>query len=177
MDVRVVVGRGRWLASAVLLLSGCGVVPVPGVLEPVFGSSKSYTTTQMCIVDHDAARGLRVAEVQKEEGSGRLFIERDGRRRRIAVSKEGGYAADADWLNDDTPIRQYGRRFVKYGPRRVVPATALTRGADHEGVPLYVDRKDAKQPDALYVPVEPGCVFQAYVDEAHVSGRRAGPGA
>lgn len=164
MRLRLALGSA---CLTMLSLSGCGTIPVPGILRPVFGPRPTYTTTSLCIVDRDASRGLRVVEAQKEEGSGRLFVEERGKRRRLAVSKEAGYAAQEPWFRGDAPIRQYTRRYVKYGPRRTVPSAALTRGADHGGVPVFLDLKDTKQPKALYVPVEPGCVFQPYIDDRY----------
>lgn len=170
-------GVGSWglragaLAVVVTAVAGCGVVPVPRVLRPVLGPPPSYTSVSLCIVDPSAPRGLRVTEAQKEQGSGRLFVQRDGRRRRVHRSREGGYAGEEGWFRDREPIRQYGRRYVKFGPHRAVPADALTRGADHMGVPVFLDRGDTRRPAALYVPVEPGCIFQPYVAEARARER------
>lgn len=164
------VGAGS-LGWVVLSLAGCGVVPVPEALHPVFGEPPRYATTRLCVVDLSARRGLRVVEAQKEENGHRVFVLSEGKRRRLAASREHGYAGEEAWFRGDEPIRQYGRRYVKYGPRRVVPADALTRGADHGGTPVFLDRKDIERPSALYVPVEPGCVFQPYVDERYATAR------
>lgn len=164
------VGAGL-LGCVVLSLSGCGTVPVPGVLQPIFGDPPKYTSTRLCVVDLSARRGLRVAQGQKEEKSGTLYLLAAGKRRKLAATREHGYAGEEAWFREEEPIRQYGRRYVKYGSRRVVPANALTRGADHRGTPIYLDRTDTERPSALYVPVEPGCVFQPYVDERYATGR------
>jgi hypothetical protein len=165
---RLLVGS---LAIIALTSPGCGVVPVPRVLEPVLGSRASYADTTLCVVDLSARRGLRVAKAQKEEKSGRVFLVEGRKRRKLRTAREDGYAASEAWFRGEEPIRQYGRRYVKYGPRRVVPASALTRGADHRGTPIFIDRASAERPAALYVPVEPGCVFQPYVDERYSRGK------
>lgn len=159
--------RAGWLGWIVVSLSGCGVVPVPGVLQPVLGTSARYSNTSLCIVDPSARRGLRVVEAQKEEKSGRLFVLKEGKRRKLSASKKHGYAEEESWFRGAKPIRQYGHLYVKYGPQRVVPANALTRGADHRGTPVFLDRNDTERPSALYIPVAPGCVFQPYVDERY----------
>lgn len=169
----------RWLPRAVgigglVAVSGCGVIPVPRLLQPLLGRPPSYTETRLCIVDLSATRGLRVVEAQKEDRSGALFVQREGKRRRLPTTSEGGYAVGEPWYRGEEPIRQYGRRYVKYGDHRVVPASALTRGADHRGIPVFIDREDTKRPAALYIPVEPGCVFQPYIDAEHLSGSSDG---
>ena len=151
------------LAVAFAPLSACASLPVPGVLEPIFGSRAVYEDTNVCVVDRSAPRGLRTVPAQKEVGSGKLFLREGGKRRRLSVSADEGYALNESWYRENREIRQYGRRYSKHGPRRVVPASALTRGADHEGVPVFLDRNDIERPSALYVPVEPGCIFQPYV--------------
>jgi hypothetical protein len=170
MNAAGVWARAGAAGLLVMSLAGCGVVPVPGLLKPVFGPRRSYTTTTLCVVDRSGSRGLRTVEVQKEEGTGRLFIREKGKRRLLPVSKEGGYAAKEAWFQGGAAIRQYSRRYVKYGPRRTVQAAALTRGADHEGIPVFLDRNDTQRPRALYIPVQPGCVFQPYVDERFATG-------
>lgn len=152
-------------------LSGCGLVPVPKVLQPVLGEPPRYTEASICVVDLSARRGLRVVEAQKEENSGRFFVLEQGKRRKLETGREHGYARGEAWFRGEEPIRQYGRRYVKYGPQRMVPADALTRGADHRGTPVFLDRKDTERPSALYIPVDPGCVFQPYVDEQFATSR------
>jgi hypothetical protein len=163
--------RAGSLGMILISLSGCGVVPVPKALQPVLGTPPKYSNTSLCIVDPSARRGLRVVEAQREENSGRLFVLEGRKRRKLTPSPEHGYAGEESWFRGEEPIRQYGRRYVKYGPRRVVPANALTRGADHKGTLVFIDRKDTERPSALYIPVEPGCVLQPYVDERYAGTR------
>lgn len=163
------IGPGA-LGAALLSLAGCGSLPVPRVLQPVLGGGAEYADTTVCLVDRGARGGLRTVRAQKEVGSGELFLREGGKRRRVVASRENGYATGEAWFDGRAAIRQYGRRYVPYGPRRVVPASALTRGADHNGVPVFVNRKDAKRPAALYVPVKPGCIFQPYVAEQQARG-------
>ena len=155
--------RAGILAASLAPLSACASLPVPGVLEPIFGSRAVYENTSVCVVDRSARRGLRTVEAQREVGSGELFLSEGGKRRRLEVSADRGYALSEPWFREDREIRQYGRRYSKHGPRRVVPASALTLGADHEGIPVFLDRNDIERPSALYIPVEPGCIFQPYV--------------
>jgi hypothetical protein len=165
----------KWLRRVAMLgglsvsLSACGAVPVPRVLEPVFGAPVSYTAVNVCLVDLNAPRGLRVAEAQKDERKGTLYVRRSGTLRPVPTNRDGGYAAEEDWFRQSEVIRQYGLRYVKFGPHRVVPANALTRGADHRGIPVFIDRNDIERPSALYIPVAPGCVFQPYVDARHAN--------
>jgi hypothetical protein len=155
--------RAAPFGAALLTLAGCASLPVPRVLRPVFGGPARYTDTRICIVDRSAPTGLREAVVQKDEKRGTLYLNEGGDLHRLSATRARGYAKNERWFSRKSPIRQYARRYLPYGPRRVVPVSALTRGADHEGVPVFLDRRDVKQPDALYVPVEPGCVFQPYV--------------
>jgi hypothetical protein len=162
------------VAPVLLVLAGCSPFPPPDPVPPPRGSAVGYTETPLCVVDLTATRGLRMVTAYAAANGGLFLLE--GNRyqplgRRYPESREGGYAGAEDWFRKGEPIRQYGERYLKHGPNRVVPAAALTLGAPHQGVPVFLDRNDLESPAVLYIPVRPGCVFQPYAAERFSSAR------
>lgn len=74
-----------------------------------------------------------------------------------------GYAAEARWFIDNEPIpftRPWAH--VKYGYPRVMGVHEIVRAGEHRGVGIYVAVGDTVDPQVIYVPVRPGCLFQRY---------------
>ena len=61
------------------------------------------------------------------------------------------------------PINVQDRRYEKVGPERLIGMEQVQRTAEYRAIPLFTDPNDASPPKALYLPLRPGCVFQAYV--------------
>jgi hypothetical protein len=72
------------------------------------------------------------------------------------------YASGAEWYENNEPITFRDHRYPKYGMPRTVPPEALRRVGYFRGVPLFAEPQIPAREGPLYVPVEPGCVFQAY---------------
>lgn len=51
---------------------------------------------------------------------------------------------------------------MKYGYSRVMGVHEIVRAGEHRGVGIYVAVVDTVDPQVIYVPVRPGCVFQPY---------------
>lgn len=154
---------------ALATATSCGSFPIPEPVPPPSGARADYVQVQSCVVDLSETRGLRSIVAHRDPVSGSLFVLEGRRYRPIAerypATRQAGYAAAEAWFQKDEAIRQYGRRYVKEGPLRVVPPASLTLGAPHNGVPVFLNREDIERPAALYVPVRPGCFFQPYVVE------------
>lgn len=154
---------------AMAAMSACASFPMPEPVPPPSRASGTYVPVQSCVVDLSQTRGLRSVPAFRDPNSGELYIT-VGRRyrplaRQYAANQQSGYAAAEEWFQAGEAIRQYGRRYVKQGPLRVVPSGSLTLGAPHNGVPVFLNREDTQRPAALYIPVRPGCFFQPYVAE------------
>jgi hypothetical protein len=72
-----------------------------------------------------------------------------------------GYAEAADWYATNEPVRYGGQLYVKYGDPRVLEIEEIARVGENDGVGIYVAVGDV-DPDVIYLPVRPGCVFQPY---------------
>jgi hypothetical protein len=73
------------------------------------------------------------------------------------------YAARAEWFIDNEPIPfRPPWPHVKYGYPRVMGVHEIVRVGEHRGVGIYVVARDTVDPQVIYVPVRPGCVFQPY---------------
>lgn len=72
------------------------------------------------------------------------------------------YAEAADWYATNEPVRYRGQWYVKYGYPRMLEIEEITRVDENDGVGVYVAAGDA-DPQVVYLPVRPGCVFQPYV--------------
>ena len=73
-------------------------------------------------------------------------------------------ADDRPWFRDNEPIHYAGRRVVRYGPTRDIPADLLERYGTLDGVPVYAEAGYRGLPDVLYVPVSGGR-FQPYQND------------
>lgn len=75
------------------------------------------------------------------------------------------YAGVAAWFVNNEPFDYRGEIcLLKYGlPRTLRPAGLKRAPAAHRGVPMFIEADDdERRPDVVYLPVTPGCWFQAY---------------
>jgi hypothetical protein len=83
------------------------------------------------------------------------------------VLPDARYAQGQGWFEKNEVITLRQRQFVKYGLPRSLSAADLrepglrTVGQIH-GVHAFVVKLETGPPEILYVPVDPGCLFQAY---------------
>jgi hypothetical protein len=121
--------------------------------------------TTVCVVDRTTRRGLRPLDA-KVEPSGQVVVLVSGRVQTLEdlhpISPAAGYAAREAWVTAGTQLTIQGRRYEKVGPPRLIPLEQLERSGEYRSIPLFSDPKDTPPPRAFYVPLRPGCVFQAY---------------
>jgi len=75
------------------------------------------------------------------------------------------YAGLTDWFGAGAPIFFQGHRYVKDRlPLHIYPRE-IRRAGEYEATPVFIGRDDPDAPvyDVLFIPVQPGCIFQAYV--------------
>jgi hypothetical protein len=129
--------------------------------------------TSICVVDRSTSRGLRSLPAKRDAG-GHVVVLASGAIRPFSelhpVNATAGYAGRETWLTGGAPITVEGRAYVKVGGERLVPFDQVQRVADYAAVPVFASPSDTQPPKAVYVPVRPGCVFQAYVRQDLVSG-------
>jgi hypothetical protein len=82
------------------------------------------------------------------------------------------YAGSQPWFINNEPIAPAGRRFVKYGLPRVLPAGELRPAGEYRGVPIFAEAGGTGETRVFYVPVRPGCEFQPYQTETVTGGVR-----
>jgi hypothetical protein len=89
----------------------------------------------------------------------------DGTPYRLAYPNAApNYAPMATWYTGREPIFYQGHRYTRDGlPFRVNPAD-LRRDGEYQGTSLFVEKTQATQPfpDAVFVPISPGCIFRIY---------------
>ena len=105
----------------------------------------------------------------KPSGEGLLV---DGLSFREVFTDTSGYAADEAWFVDNEPSPWERRYYTRYGPPRIVHPSQLRPGGEHGGVPFFVEANAGANPELLFVPVQPGCLFQWYQWEGTVGGVR-----
>lgn len=122
--------------------------------------------TALCVVDRTTASGLR--ELPAKIDGGTVLIRAD---RRVVPADQlhpvtllAGYGGEEPWVRSGDPVRHGGRRFIRTGGERRVPIALVTRVGDFQAVPIFA-APDESPVEAVYVPLRPGCVFQAYVRE------------
>jgi hypothetical protein len=97
----------------------------------------------------------------------------DGRRFSEAYPATDGYVAGATWYVNNEPVTFNNRRYVKYGLPRVLGTTDVASVGTYQGVGVFAEPSaNAQRPDVIYVPVQPGCVFQPYQYEVKTGGVR-----
>jgi ABC-type phosphate transport system substrate-binding protein len=166
----------RWIAASAVLLSACGAMgcwsapaapppaplpapaPVPAPEPPAPPAPATLTTVRVCLVRE--ARMERVeAEVDPATGdttvAGRTFLQ--------AYPVTSEYASQARWYWDNVPITFDGRRYIKLGLPRVLEPSEVEPIGSYAGIAVFAEpRRQLGPADRLYVPVSPGCTFQAY---------------
>ena len=79
------------------------------------------------------------------------------------------YLSEAEWRFEEPTVTFQGRRLVTYGTPRVMPPADLRRVGEYRGIPIFGERNDASARRLwIYLPLQPGCVFQPFVDTANV---------
>lgn len=113
---------------------------------------------RVCVLVGDT---LREVPATTDEATGDTLV--GGKRFREAYPAGKGYAESAPWYSARSWIDIGKRRHEKIGQARLVPPELLVPAGHHRGVPLFVAAgSDVTVPRFYYVPVRPGCVFQAY---------------
>jgi hypothetical protein len=60
------------------------------------------------------------------------------------------------------------QRYVKTGLPRIIQPQELTRVGEYQGVSVFAQPGAETPPAVIYLPVRPGCEFQAYQAEEEV---------
>lgn len=157
------------LASvAALALSSCGLVQRGQKSTPTPERYTALADTTVCVVDRTTDQGLRDLQAKRSEDS-EVVLWTGGRMQPLTkihpVSLIAGYGGAEPWFARNEPISFRGQRFNKVETERRIPSNVLARVGEYQGILLFADPKDQPPPEAVYVPVRPGCIFQAYVRE------------
>lgn len=167
-------------AAALSLLAAtagaCSQLPLPAGLSPTSRRAAALEDTTVCVVDGEAKNGLRSIAAKRDPETGDLFVMRGSKPQPLSrfhpEDARGGYAKSEAWYRSGEAIQHRQRRFVKFGPERVVPAKALAQGPKYRGITLYRDARESGAASVYYVPLGPGCIFQPYVAEARLNASR-----
>jgi hypothetical protein len=133
--------------------------PFPASTRPpaVTGFYPRWRTLRACVV-----RDRELAEVQFDYDVPTGDSVYQGVPFAQAFPAGAGYAEAADWYATNEPVRYRGQWYVKYGDPRMLEIGEIARVGEKDGVGIYVEGGDA-DPQVVYLPVRPGCVFQPYV--------------
>jgi hypothetical protein len=81
------------------------------------------------------------------------------------------YVAGSTWYVNNEPIMYNGRRYVKFGLPRTIGTTDVMRSGAYQGTNVFVETGTTGTPTVIYLPVQPGCVFQPYQAQAEIKVR------
>lgn len=128
----------------------------------------SLPDATVCVVDRTTRRGLRELRA-KQDADGTLLLRVGDEVLTLEqihpVGIVAGYAGVEPWYRSDEPITLQGQRYRKLEAERRIPIDQLEQSAEYRAIPVFAAPGDAPPPEAVYVPVRPGCIFQAYVRE------------
>lgn len=122
---------------------------------------------RICVVEGGE---LREVDAMVSSATGDTTVNR--RRFGDVYPETMGYAATRDFYIRSEAITVNRTRYVRFGLTRIIPASALTRAGEYQGVPFFRERNVTDAPDVLYLPVRSGCEFQTYQREQAVQGVR-----
>lgn len=161
----------RLVAGLKFTFGGGEAVPAP-VFVPAPAPApepmrQEMTPVRVCVVE---AGELREVDAMVNPATGDTMVNQ----RRFGDVYPGttGYAAGQDFFIRNEAITLNRTRYVRFGLTRIVPANALTRAGEYQGVPVFRDRTSTGTAEVLYVPVRTGCEFQTYQREQAVRGVR-----
>lgn len=84
-----------------------------------------------------------------------------------AFPADSTYALNAKWYVYSGFIQVAGGLYVKYGLPRILAPTDVVPVAAYRGVTVFAEpAANPRRPEAIYIPVRPGCEFQPYVPVA-----------
>jgi hypothetical protein len=113
---------------------------------------------RVCVLAGDSLRELPATI---DPATGDTLV--GGKRYPAAFRKGRGYAESKSWFVATSRLVIGGRRHEKIGQPRLIAPGLLAPAGHQAGVPLFVEAgADVPVPRFYYVPVRPGCVFQAY---------------
>jgi hypothetical protein len=169
--------RARLASPALLvLLSACSPHAFPAVGVGAAPGGEATREIRVCVVEGMVLRQV-AARVDPATGDttvrGVPFAE-------AHPATAPTYAASATWFINDEPIEIAGRRYVKYGlPRNEgiifglqgdVEGVPTRHRGEFQGTPLFIEPGADWPARTIYVPVRPGCSFQAYGLQSSAGG-------
>ena len=116
-------------------------------------------TTPVCVVEDGELRMITAAYHSARGDTlvaGRRFAD-------VHPAVTPPYAADAGWFQRSAEINVKGHLYTAYAQPRVIASNLLEPVGEFEGVPAFSEVGTGAEPEILYLPVRPGCVFQQYV--------------
>lgn len=163
------------VTATILAAGACGSNPQPAAAPPPSapsGVERQYAAlpdTTVCVVDRTTERGLRDLGA-KRSASGGVVLLVENQIRPIEelhpTSLIAGYAGGESWFTRGQNLTVASRAYVKYRGERRVPLDQLRRLGEYQGIPIFgPPGETAAAPQAIYVPVRVGCIFQAYLRE------------
>jgi hypothetical protein len=122
---------------------------------------------RVCVVEGGE---LREVEAMVSPATGDTLVNQ--RRFSDVYPETMGYAATRDFYIRSEAVTWNRTRYVQFGLTRIIPANALIRAGEYQGVPVFRERNVTGTSDVLYMPVRSGCEFQVYQREQAVRGVR-----
>lgn len=163
------------LTATILTAGACGSSPRPAAAPPptaAAGVERQYAAlpdTTVCVVDRTTERGLRdLAAKRSATGGAVLLVESQIRpiEELHPTNVIAGYAGGESWFTRGQNLNVASRTYIRYRGERRVPLDQLRRLGEYQGIPLFgPPGETAAAPQAIYVPVRVGCIFQAYLRE------------
>jgi hypothetical protein len=123
---------------------------------------------EICVIDDMG--NIQVVDAIFLPETGDTMVVVDGQRRAFATvyPTDARYAAGQRWFVDNEPIHVMDQRYVKTGLPRIIQPQELTRVGEYQGVSVFAQPGAETPPAVIYLPVRPGCEFQAYQAEEEV---------
>ena len=96
---------------------------------------------------------------------GDTLVDQAGTRRpfsSVYAATSPTYAGGATWFINNDVVRFNNRDYVRFGVPRVITPAELTRAGEFQGTGVWTENAAGAAANVIYVPIRPGCEFQAY---------------
>lgn len=135
--------------------------PAPTPAPPAAPPAPVENAIRVCVVQNGM---LTDVDAMYRPATGDTLVMSGGQRRPFGTvygTMAPSYAGAESWFINNETVRFNNRDYVKFGVPRIITPSELSRSGDVNGIGVWTQAGETSQ-NVVYVPIRPGCEFQAY---------------